>query len=92
MPVSTWRAAPPRQFLMATNASHSASLDHRGAFHRHGHARERLPIGLDGGKVDGEDAAGFRWVGSLGRHVDGPQVEVVDGHSPRFMARRGAAV
>ena len=62
-------------------ATISVGLDHCGAFHRHGQARQHLPIGFDGGKVDGEDASGFRWVGSGGgRDIGGPQVGLVDGH------------
>ncbi len=41
-------------------AAIAVGLDHRRAFRGHGAAAERAPIGFDGAKVDGQDAAGFR--------------------------------
>ena len=40
-------------------AAIGVGLDHGGAFRRHGAAAERAPVGVDGGEIDGEDAAGL---------------------------------
>ena len=70
-------------------AAIGVGLDHGGALDRHRHARKRVPVGLDGGKVDGEDAAGFRGVAGGARSIGGPQVGIVDGHG-RDLWRAGA--
>ena len=45
------------------SATIGVGLDHRGAFDRNGHAVEPLPVGCDGGEVDGEHAAGLGFAG-----------------------------
>ncbi len=80
-------SAEPRNHRLDA-AAIGVRLDHGGAFDRQRHAGELLPVGLDGGKVDGEHAAGLdlgrpRRLGRSGRHgVDGFKVGIVDGHGP----------
>ena len=50
-------------------AAIAVAFDHGGAFDRHGGAGEHLPIGLDGGKIDGQKTTRFRRVGGIGRRV-----------------------
>src|SRR5262249_35997373 len=57
------------------------ALDHGGAFDRHGHAGEPLPVGLDGAEIDGEHATSDRFVGRGGR-IRRLQDGVVEGHGP----------
>src|SRR5215813_9015945 len=56
----------------------SVALDHCGAFDRHRHPGELLPVGFDGGEIDGEHAAGgFPGRGSFSR---GLECGVLQGH------------
>ncbi len=58
-------------------AAIGVGLDHRGTFDRQGHAVEPLPVGGDGGQIDGEHAAGLRLAG--GDH-GGLQRGLLQGH------------
>ena len=61
-------------------AAIAVSLDHGRAFDRHRRAREPFPIGLDGGKVDGQDGPGLGFGRAGGRHSCGLQGGIVGGH------------
>src|SRR5262249_57841025 len=65
----------------------SVALDYCGAFDRHRHPGELLPVGLDGGEIDGEYAAGFPGHGRFGC---GPEGGGPPGHGWRCNGRARA--
>ncbi len=64
-------------------AAIGVGFDHSGTFDRKGHAVEPLPVGGDGGEVDGEHAAGFRLAGGDHR---GLQRALLQGHGDVTLA------